>query len=90
VSETRPDQQLDGALEFEALKNFAWQNGFFAQIHRNFTPRPGQERNCWYLQKSNKHNPGVHQDTILKFSTAEEIHNWIVAYLAAEKSESPQ
>ena len=91
MSETRSDQ-LDGALEFEALRQFAWANKFFAQVHRNFIPKPGQDpRSCWYLQKKrDKANPDVHIDTILKFSTAEEIHNWITAYLEAEKSGSPQ
>ena len=79
----------DAALEYESLRAYAWANGFFAQIHKNFHPFPGQERNCWYLQKSNKHNPGIHQDSILKFAKSEEVRAWIADYVAAEKAESP-
>jgi hypothetical protein len=78
VSETRPYVD-DAALEFEALRQFAWHHGFFAMVHRNFKPLPGQDpRRCWYLQrKRDRANPHVHMDTILKYSTAEEIHAYI-------------
>jgi hypothetical protein len=86
VSETRPYVD-EAALEYEALRSYAWANNFFAQVHRNFKPLPGQDpRRCWYLQrKRDKANPEAHIDTILKYSTAEEIR----AYIEAEKSESP-
>jgi hypothetical protein len=77
VSEIQPDLD-DAALEYEALRAYAWANNFFAQIHRNFKPRPGQERNCWYLQaKRDKSRPDVPADGILKYSTAEEIRAYI-------------
>jgi hypothetical protein len=78
VSETRPYVD-DAALEYEALRTYAWANNFFAQIHRNYTPFPGQDpRACWYLQrKRDKANPGVHVDSILKYSTAEEVRAYI-------------
>ena len=82
-----PDhRQLDDALEYEALRTFAWHHGFFAQVHRNFNPllqRPGRERACWYLQRSKKQNPSVapHEPTILKYSTADEIYAWINAHI---------
>jgi len=78
-------RELDEAESYDALRNFAWSLGFFAQIHKGFDPlrqRPGREAACWYLQRSKKQNPdvGPHEPTILKFSTAEEIYAWLNEY----------
>jgi hypothetical protein len=81
--------ELDEALEYDALRNFAWNHGFFAQVHRNFNPllqRPGREHACWYLQRSKKFG-GEHEPTILKYSTAAEIYDWINEY---RRTESPK
>jgi len=80
--------ELDEALEYDALRNFAWNHGFFAQVHRKFNPllqRPGREHACWYLQRSKKLG-GEHEPTILKYSTAAEIYDWINEY---RRTESP-
>jgi hypothetical protein len=78
-------------LEYDALQNLAWSLGFFAQIHRGFDPlrqAPGREAACWYLQKSNQHQPGQHRESILKYQTAEEIHAWLIEF--RRTTESPQ
>jgi hypothetical protein len=78
MTQTRPYVD-DAALEYESLRSYGWANGFFCQIHRDFRPLPGQDpRRCWYLQrKRDKANPDVHVDSILKYSTAEEVRAYI-------------
>jgi hypothetical protein len=76
--------ELDEQLEYDALRNFAWSLGFFAQVHRNFDPlrqRPGRENACWYLQRSKKFGGRLeHEQSILRYSTAEEIYAWLNEY----------
>jgi hypothetical protein len=65
--------------EYDALRNYAWHNGFFAQIHRNFDPLlqwPGREDACWYLQRQKKDGG----ESILKYRTAAEVRAWIDDY----------
>jgi hypothetical protein len=71
---------LDEAESYDALRNYAWSLGFFTQKHRNFDPlrqAPGRENACWYLQRSNQHQPGMHQDSILRYSTYQEVRAWL-------------
>lgn len=82
---------LDDEIEYDALRNFAWAHGFFAQIHKNFDPlrqRPGREAACWYLQRSKKQNPTVapHEPTILRYALASEVYDWINEWKRTEKS----
>lgn len=79
--------ELDDQLEYDHLKAFCWQRGFHAEIHKHFHPLPGREKACWYLQPSIKQSGEATRKTILKFSTAAEIYDWVLAY---EKAESPQ
>ncbi len=69
-------QQLDDQREYDALRAFAWSQGFFAQVHRNFNPllqRPGRENACWYLKLRKKFG-AEHEHSILKYSTPDEIY----------------
>ncbi len=73
---------LDEQREYDLLRSFAWHNGYFAQVHRQFDParQPlGRERAFWYLQRSKKENPNLapHEATILKYATSDEVYNWI-------------
>jgi hypothetical protein len=76
-------------LAYDTLKAFCWQRGFHADIHRGFDKtlqRPGREAACWYLQPSIKQSGEATRKTILKFSTAAEIYDWVLAYERAESS----
>jgi len=84
--------EMDEAREYDALRNFAWSLGFFAQVHKNFDPlrqRPGRESACWYLQRSKKQNPEVapHEPTILRYALPEEIYDWLNEF---KRTESPK
>jgi hypothetical protein len=71
--------ELDQQLEYDLVKNFAWHHGFFAQVHKNFNPllaAPGRENAFWYLQRRKKFG-NEHEQSILKYSTAEEVYAWI-------------
>jgi hypothetical protein len=77
---------------YDALRAYAWANGFFAQIHRNFNPllqRPGREDACWYLQESNRHNPGQKRTSILRYSTSQEVRTWIDEWKRQQTNGSP-
>jgi len=76
-------------LEYDHLKAYAWAFGFHAEIHKHFDPArspPGRENACWYLMRSKKQNPGVapHELSILKYSTAAEIYDWLIEYRRTE------
>ena len=71
--------ELDDQREYDAVRNFAWASGFFAQVHKSFDPllaAPERKNAFWYLQRRKKFG-GEHENTILKYSTAEEIYAWI-------------
>ena len=78
---------LDDQLEYDHLKAYAWGLGFHAEIHKHFHPLPGREKAFWYLQPSIKQNGEATRKTILKFSTAAEIYDWLLEW---KKTESPQ
>ena len=85
---------LEDKLEYDHLKAVCWAEGLHAEIHRDFKPelqRPGRERAFWYLQFSRKRNPelGPNEISILKFSTAAEVYDWVLEY-KKKQAESPR
>ncbi len=89
-------RELDEALEYDALRNFAWSMGFFAQIHRNYDPcrrrADGSPGGCWYLQRSKKFQGegAPHEPTILKYATADEVYAWLNEYSRSVAAERKQ
>jgi hypothetical protein len=82
--------EIEDRLEYDHVKVFAFNAGFHAEIHRGFKPElqpPGREAACWYLQRSKNHGAdALHIPTILKFSTAAEIYDYVLEH---KKAESP-
>ena len=81
-------RELDDRREYDATKNFAWQHGFFAQVHKNFDPllaTPGRENAFWYLQRRKKFG-NEHEPTILKYATPQKIYDWINEWKRTESS----
>jgi hypothetical protein len=81
----------DDQLAYDHLKAYAWALGFHAEIHRGFDKTmqpPGREAACWYLQPSIKQSGEATRRTILKFSTAAEIYDWLLEY--KRTTESPK
>lgn len=86
-------REMDDAESYDALRNFAWSMGFYAQIHKGFNPalaRPGREKACWYLMRSKKQNPNVapHEPTILKYALASEVYDWLAEYRKQQTEKS--
>lgn len=77
-------EALSELEEYDALRAFARQLGFYVNIHRNFNrllAAPGRENACWYLQRSKKFGSRMeHEPTILKYRTADEIYSWLNEY----------
>jgi hypothetical protein len=76
------DQQFDEEIEYDALRQFAWHNGYFAQVHKNFDPLrqpPERKMAYWYLQRSKKENPEAapHELSILRYALADEVYTYI-------------
>ena len=83
--------ELEDRIEYDHLKAFCWAEGLHAEIHRDFKPelqRPGRERAFWYLQHSRKRHPELAPDeiSILKFSTAAEVYDWVLEHKNAKSS----
>jgi hypothetical protein len=79
--------ELDDALEYDALRKFARDMGFFAQIHANFDPirqAPGRENACWYLQRAKRLRIEPNPPTILKYQTPEELYAWLQEFRRTE------
>ena len=77
-------------LSYDTLKAFCWQRGFHADVHKHFDKlrqRPGREEAFWYLQPSIKQHGETVRTTVLKFSLAQEIYDWVLEH---EKRESSQ
>lgn len=81
--------EREDQLEYDHLKIFAFNHGYHAEVHKGFDSSrqpPGRENACWYLMRSKKfHGPDApHIPTILKFSTAAEVYDKIIALKKAE------
>ncbi len=80
------ESNLDAALEYDALRNFARDLGFYANIHAGFDrlrAAPGREHAFWYLMRSKKFSGRLEREpSILKFAKAEEIYDWLNEYRA--------
>jgi hypothetical protein len=64
-------------MEFDLLVRRADAAGFYVNRHRSFDPL--SQRGDLYLMPKRK-IPGERPDTVLKFTTADEIHKWLHEY----------
>jgi hypothetical protein len=75
--------EQDDQLAYDHLKAYCWHFGYHAEIHRGFDKtiaRPGRESACWYLQPSIKQSGEATRKTILKFSTAAELYDYVLEH----------
>jgi len=79
-------------LDYDALRKFAMDLGFYANIHQGFDrlrAAPGREDACWYLQRSKEFSGRLeHEPTILKFAKAEEVYAWLNEYRAQTQGQT--
>lgn len=70
-------------MEFDLVVKRAREAGFFVQRHRNYDPCQGNGGDLYLMPR--RGDLGVHAETLLKYTTADEIHKWIYEYEHAAK-----